>query len=154
MKKLLLSIAFLLFLTSCTGTAKTVTPNFSLNSEVSATYMNTEYVFSAVSDENGRLTMKIKKPENLSGLVITGSAEGITASCGDVKTDCKNGYIPFTQLYKILSFAKSSQPVSVTETGESYTAEYVQENRKYIFLTDSQGNIKQISTPTGKYELR
>lgn len=154
MKKLLLSIAFLLFLTSCTGTAKTVTPNFSLNSEVSATYMNTEYVFSAVSDENGRLTMKIKKPENLSGLVITGGTEGLTANCGDVKTDCKNGYIPFTRLYKILSFAKSSQPVSVTETGESYTAEYVQENRKYIFLTDSQGNIKQISTPTGKYELR
>lgn len=154
MKKLLLSIAFLLFLTSCTGTAKNVTPNFSLNSEVSATYMNTEYVFSAVSDENGRLTMKIKKPENLSGLVITGGTEGVTANCGDVKTDCQNGYIPFTQLYKILSFAKNSQPVSVTETGENYTAEYVQENRKYIFLTDSQGNIKQISTPTGKYELR
>lgn len=154
MKKLLVPILFLFFLTSCTGTVQTVTPNFSLNSEVSATYMNTEYVFSAVSDENGRLTMKIKKPENLSGLVITGTAEGITASCGDVKADCKDGYIPFAQLYKTLSFAKSSQPVSVIKTGESYTAEYMQGSGKYIFITDSQGNIRQISTPTGKYELR
>lgn len=154
MKKLFLPFLIIFMLSSCTPViTESVSPDFSLNLNVTVNYMQNEYTFNAVTDDSGTLTMSILKPENLQGIKIICNAQAITAVCDDVKIECADGYYPFTTFYKVLNFAKNTEPTSEVKGKDENTFEYVSGKEKYTFVTDSTGRIKQINTPTGRYKM-
>lgn len=145
----------LCLLTSCQGINQVeIKPNFIVNSVVSVEYLQTEYLFAAETASDGSLIMKIKKPENLNGITLKCNAEKFTAECGSLAVECDNGYIPLTQFYKVLSFLKTAEPISIVEGKSTVTLEYIFENDKYSVECSTDGKILKINTPTGEYELR
>lgn len=154
MKKLFLPFLLIFMLSSCTPViTESISPDFRINSVVTAEYMQSEYTFNAVTDDSGTLTMSILKPENLQGIKIICNAQAITAVCDDVKIECADGYYPFTKLYKVLSFAQNTEPTSAFRGQNDNSFEYVSGKEKYTIVTDSTGRIKQINTPTGRYKM-
>lgn len=151
MKKLLLPLILILMLSSCAPRTVDVVPDFNLNTAMSVHYLDGDYVFNTKTAENGRVTMEITEPEILRGITLDCSADGIFARCGDVSVGADNGYLPFSNLYKVLCFAKGSVPNAVTPHNNDYRIEYGNDEKYYI-VADENGVIKEINTPLANYK--
>ncbi|MCQ2484425.1 MAG: hypothetical protein MJ168_03715 [Clostridia bacterium] len=156
MKKLLLPIALLLLLSSCNGKVpKNERPDFRINSSVNMQYMQGDFSADVNTASDGTMSMRITAPEILKGITVVCGAEDISVHYGDLKLQCNDGYLPFTQLYKTVSFAKNSVPNAITTHDGEYIFEYSNGENKYVFVTDNQKNsIKRIETPVCVYNLR
>lgn len=155
MKKLLIPLLLILMLTSCgSSDVQKKRPDFSVNASVEFKYMDSEYSADVRTSSDGTVTMTVTSPEDISGIVFVCSADEITARCGNVKIPCENGYIPFTQLYKILSFAESSVPAAIEAEDEINVFEYYSNGDRYVISADAETDrIIRIETPVCIYSL-
>lgn len=156
MKKLFLPFALILLLTSC-GSKKIENerPDFNINSVVSIEYMQNVLSAEVSTITDGTMTMGIINPEILKGITVVCGVGDISVHYGDLKLQCTDGYIPLTQLYKTVSFAKKSVPNTVTKENDEIIFEYSDSENKYVFITDNQNNkIKRIETPVCVYIMR
>ena len=152
MKKLILPLLFILILPSCSLTEKAeILPDFSVNGYFTVKYMQSEYGAEIKTDENGNLTADIQSPENLKGISVVCTQNGVLAKCGELEISSTDGYYPFSELYKALSSAKNSEPVSVTEKENGFAFSYPD---GCAFTTDESGTIKYIFTPLCEYVKR
>lgn len=155
MKKIFLPLVLIFLLSSCgIPVAKNVSPDFNIDCLMCFDYMQTEYTAYIKTDENGNMSAEIQTPENLKGISVACRSDSITAKCGEVEIECSDGYYPFRELYKAISTARKTEPISTEEQNGEYSCLYKNGNSQYIFVTDESGKIKYINTPMCKFEKR
>lgn len=155
MKKAFLPFLLIITLSACGYSDSEIqSPDFNINASADIEYLTESFSADIKTGTDGALTVTVTSPENLRGIEVVCSADSMTAQCGDVKIPCENGYLPFTQLYKIISYAKMSVPDTVTSENGKSIFEYINGGDKYIFSADSEtGRIIRIETPVCIYNL-
>lgn len=141
-------------LSSCSQTGvKRISPDCDLDCNMSFNYIQSDFSAHIKTDENGNLTADIQSPENLKGISVVCRSDGVTAECGDVKTDCADGYYPFKELYNTIKCIRESEPASAEEINGEYSFVYKDNSSQYTAVTDESGKIKYVSTPMCKFKV-
>ena len=148
-------IVFILTLSSCGKLPlKAVQPKFVSESEITVQYLQSEFTAKISTDEKMNMTAEIQQPDDLSGITVECSENGMKAKCGNVVINSSDGYLPFAELYKVIRCINASNPVSTDKSDESYTFIYKNNDEQYTVNTDLTGTIKYIITPMCEFEKR
>lgn len=155
MKKIILPFILIFVLSACGTSDESRRPDFCINSAVDIEYLQGSFSADVKTDASGSMAITVSSPESLRGITVLCSSDDISVQYGTLKLQCTNGYVPFTQLYKLVSFARNSVPDSVESKDSERVFRYSNDGDEYVFTADAETDrINKIETPECVYMMR
>ncbi len=157
MKRIVLPLIVLIFLASCEKTDKVPQYPIALNSVVQVEYNDEIFSATVFSDEKS-VTATVLEPEELKGLKIISSADGVKIQNGSITLPYENNVLerqcPLAVLYDILSALNLQMP-EFGQIAENMKAEFNYSNSICsVTVNADDGLIEEIITGKNIFKFK